>query len=116
MSGINLSQFFLCVEVHKPLIHANFIKHFLEGCHVKVTTKYVQALYKDTMAALQDLLKSALAKDPTPDGLQSVFKVKCGVRVLNPSHLSAKHIISTSYMCIIALVCFLIVHLKKLSS
>ncbi|XP_068425526.1 maestro heat-like repeat-containing protein family member 1 isoform X1 [Clinocottus analis] len=33
-----------------------------------------QALYKDTLAALQELLKSVLAKDPTPDGLQSVFK------------------------------------------
>ncbi|XP_074539484.1 maestro heat-like repeat-containing protein family member 1 isoform X1 [Halichoeres trimaculatus] len=31
-------------------------------------------LYRDTFAALQDLLKSFLAKDPTPDGLQSVFK------------------------------------------
>ncbi|XP_034031218.1 maestro heat-like repeat-containing protein family member 1 isoform X2 [Thalassophryne amazonica] len=36
--------------------------------------KQKKALYKDTMAALQDLLKSVLAKDPTPDGLQSVFK------------------------------------------
>ncbi|XP_032374058.1 maestro heat-like repeat-containing protein family member 1 [Etheostoma spectabile] len=36
--------------------------------------KQRKALYKDTMAALQDLLKSVLAKDPTPDGLQSVFK------------------------------------------
>ncbi|XP_039973660.1 maestro heat-like repeat-containing protein family member 1 isoform X1 [Xiphias gladius] len=33
-----------------------------------------QALYKDTLAALQELLKSVLAKDPTPDGLQSIFK------------------------------------------
>uniref|UniRef100_A0A8C2WGZ5 Maestro heat-like repeat family member 1 n=1 Tax=Cyclopterus lumpus TaxID=8103 RepID=A0A8C2WGZ5_CYCLU len=33
---------------------------------------------KDTLAALQELLKSVLAKDPTPDGLQSVFKVKLG--------------------------------------
>lgn len=36
----------------------------------------LQALYKDTLAALQELLKSVLAKDPTPDGLQNVFKVK----------------------------------------
>ncbi|XP_067366221.1 maestro heat-like repeat-containing protein family member 1 isoform X1 [Channa argus] len=36
--------------------------------------KQRQALYKDTLAALQELLKSILAKDPTPDGLQSVFK------------------------------------------
>lgn len=35
----------------------------------------LQALYKDTLAALQELLKSVLAKDPTPDGLQNVFKV-----------------------------------------
>uniref|UniRef100_A0A3B3CBG5 Maestro heat-like repeat family member 1 n=1 Tax=Oryzias melastigma TaxID=30732 RepID=A0A3B3CBG5_ORYME len=33
-----------------------------------------QALYKDTLAALQELLKSVLARDPTPDGLQNVFK------------------------------------------
>ncbi|KAK7887111.1 hypothetical protein WMY93_026732 [Mugilogobius chulae] len=31
-------------------------------------------LYKDTIAALQDLLKSVLSRDPSPDGLQSVFK------------------------------------------
>lgn len=43
---------------------------------VNLTHKYVQALYKDTLAALQELLKSVLAKDPTPDGLQSVFKVR----------------------------------------
>ncbi|XP_075937475.1 maestro heat-like repeat-containing protein family member 1 isoform X1 [Anarhichas minor] len=36
--------------------------------------KQRKALYKDTLAALQELLKSVLAKDPTPDGLQSVFK------------------------------------------
>uniref|UniRef100_A0A3Q1JK79 Uncharacterized protein n=1 Tax=Anabas testudineus TaxID=64144 RepID=A0A3Q1JK79_ANATE len=36
----------------------------------------LQALYKDTLAALQELLKSVLARDPTPDGLQSVFKVR----------------------------------------
>ncbi|KAM9852658.1 maestro heat-like repeat-containing protein family member 1 [Aulostomus maculatus] len=33
-----------------------------------------KALYKDTLAALHELLKSVLAKDPTPDGLQNVFK------------------------------------------
>uniref|UniRef100_A0A3B4BDL5 Uncharacterized protein n=1 Tax=Periophthalmus magnuspinnatus TaxID=409849 RepID=A0A3B4BDL5_9GOBI len=33
-----------------------------------------QTLYKDTLAALQDLLRSVLSRDPTPDGLQSVFK------------------------------------------
>ncbi|KAM6910364.1 maestro heat-like repeat-containing protein family member 1 isoform 1-T1 [Xenentodon cancila] len=33
-----------------------------------------KALYRDTLAALQELLKSVLARDPTPDGLQSVFK------------------------------------------
>lgn len=36
----------------------------------------MQALYKETLAALQELLKSVLAKDLTPDALQSVFKVK----------------------------------------
>ncbi|XP_037308997.2 maestro heat-like repeat-containing protein family member 1 isoform X1 [Pungitius pungitius] len=36
--------------------------------------KQRKALYKDTLAALQELLKSVLVKDPTPDGLQSVFK------------------------------------------
>ncbi|XP_028280602.1 maestro heat-like repeat-containing protein family member 1 isoform X2 [Parambassis ranga] len=36
--------------------------------------KQRKVLYKDTLAALQELLKSILAKDPTPDGLQSVFK------------------------------------------
>uniref|UniRef100_A0A3B4UCZ2 Maestro heat-like repeat family member 1 n=1 Tax=Seriola dumerili TaxID=41447 RepID=A0A3B4UCZ2_SERDU len=36
--------------------------------------KQRKALYKDTLAALQELLKSVLAKDPTPDGLQGVFK------------------------------------------
>lgn len=37
---------------------------------------FMQVLYKETLAALRELLKSVLAKDPTPDGLQSVFKVK----------------------------------------
>ncbi|CAG6015929.1 unnamed protein product [Menidia menidia] len=36
--------------------------------------KQRKVLYKDTMAALQELLKSVLARDTTPDGLQSVFK------------------------------------------
>uniref|UniRef100_A0A3B4G2D9 Maestro heat like repeat family member 1 n=1 Tax=Pundamilia nyererei TaxID=303518 RepID=A0A3B4G2D9_9CICH len=36
--------------------------------------KQRKALYKDTLAALQELLKSVLAKDPTPDGLQNIFK------------------------------------------
>lgn len=40
------------------------------------TENYTQELYKDTLAALQELLKSVLARDPTPDGLQSVFKVR----------------------------------------
>ncbi|XP_029360299.1 maestro heat-like repeat-containing protein family member 1 isoform X2 [Echeneis naucrates] len=39
-----------------------------------VDPKQRKALYKDTLAALQELLKSVLARDPTPDGLQSVFK------------------------------------------
>ncbi|KAF0045126.1 hypothetical protein F2P81_001655 [Scophthalmus maximus] len=34
----------------------------------------LKALHKDTLAALQELLKSVLAKEPTPDGLQNVFK------------------------------------------
>ncbi|XP_068179896.1 maestro heat-like repeat-containing protein family member 1 isoform X2 [Antennarius striatus] len=33
-----------------------------------------KALYRNTLAALQELLESVLAKDPTPDGLQTVFK------------------------------------------
>ncbi|CAB1420313.1 unnamed protein product [Pleuronectes platessa] len=33
-----------------------------------------KALHRDTLTALQELLKSVLAKDPTPDGLQNVFK------------------------------------------
>ncbi|XP_034468232.1 maestro heat-like repeat-containing protein family member 1 isoform X1 [Hippoglossus hippoglossus] len=33
-----------------------------------------KALHRDTLAALQELLRSVLAKDPTPDGLQNVFK------------------------------------------
>ncbi|XP_010785898.1 maestro heat-like repeat-containing protein family member 1 [Notothenia coriiceps] len=36
--------------------------------------KQRKALYTDTLAALQDLLKSFLARDPTPDGLQNIFK------------------------------------------
>ncbi|KAM9310205.1 maestro heat-like repeat-containing protein family member 1 isoform 2-T2 [Pholidichthys leucotaenia] len=36
--------------------------------------KQRKELYKNTMAALQQLLKSVLARDPTPDGLQHVFK------------------------------------------
>lgn len=39
----------------------------------------MQLLYSDTMAALQELLKSVLAKDSTPDGLQNVFKVRFDV-------------------------------------
>lgn len=39
-----------------------------------IDPKQRTALYKDTLAALQELLGSVLAKDPTPDGLQSVFK------------------------------------------
>uniref|UniRef100_A0A3Q2DGE9 Maestro heat-like repeat family member 1 n=1 Tax=Cyprinodon variegatus TaxID=28743 RepID=A0A3Q2DGE9_CYPVA len=36
--------------------------------------KQRKALYKDTLAALQELLRSVLARDPSPDGLQSIFK------------------------------------------
>ncbi|KAM6967979.1 maestro heat-like repeat-containing protein family member 1 [Aplochiton taeniatus] len=36
--------------------------------------KQREALYKDTFSALQELLWSVLAKDPSPDGLQNVFK------------------------------------------
>ncbi|KAF3840089.1 hypothetical protein F7725_018806 [Dissostichus mawsoni] len=36
--------------------------------------KQRKALYKDSLAALQDLLKSFLARDPTPDGLLNIFK------------------------------------------
>ncbi|TMS10960.1 Maestro heat-like repeat-containing protein family member 1 [Larimichthys crocea] len=36
--------------------------------------KQRKTLYKDTLAALHELMKSLLAGDPTPEGLQSVFK------------------------------------------
>ncbi|CAL8337909.1 unnamed protein product [Gadus morhua 'NCC'] len=36
--------------------------------------KQREALYRDTMASLQELLKSVLVKEPSPDNLQSVFK------------------------------------------
>uniref|UniRef100_A0A673XKQ4 Maestro heat like repeat family member 1 n=1 Tax=Salmo trutta TaxID=8032 RepID=A0A673XKQ4_SALTR len=35
---------------------------------------FPQALYKDTFNALQELLRNILARDLSPDGLQSVFK------------------------------------------
>uniref|UniRef100_A0A7N8XQF9 Maestro heat-like repeat family member 1 n=1 Tax=Mastacembelus armatus TaxID=205130 RepID=A0A7N8XQF9_9TELE len=46
-------------------------------------------LYKDTLAALQELLQSVLAKDPTPDGLQTVFKVRAGVNMVSFHNLGA---------------------------
>ena len=36
----------------------------------------LQALYSDTQQALQQLLRSALSREPTPDGLQGIFKVR----------------------------------------
>ncbi|XP_027868520.1 maestro heat-like repeat-containing protein family member 1 isoform X1 [Xiphophorus couchianus] len=36
--------------------------------------KQRKVLYKDTLAALQELLRSILARDPSPDGLQGIFK------------------------------------------
>ncbi|XP_008430285.1 maestro heat-like repeat-containing protein family member 1 isoform X2 [Poecilia reticulata] len=36
--------------------------------------KQRKVLYKDTLAALQELLRSMLARDPSPDGLQGIFK------------------------------------------
>ncbi|XP_054898054.1 maestro heat-like repeat-containing protein family member 1 isoform X1 [Poeciliopsis prolifica] len=36
--------------------------------------KQRKVLYKDTLAALQELLRSILARDPSPDGFQSIFK------------------------------------------
>ncbi|TKS81744.1 Maestro heat-like repeat-containing protein family member 1 HEAT repeat-containing protein 7A [Collichthys lucidus] len=36
--------------------------------------KQRKTLYKDTLAALHELMKSVLTGDPTPEGLQSVFK------------------------------------------
>uniref|UniRef100_A0A1A8JGS9 Maestro heat-like repeat family member 1 n=1 Tax=Nothobranchius kuhntae TaxID=321403 RepID=A0A1A8JGS9_NOTKU len=36
--------------------------------------KQRKVLYRDTLASLQELLKSILARDHTPEGLQSVFK------------------------------------------
>ncbi|XP_013858806.1 maestro heat-like repeat-containing protein family member 1 isoform X2 [Austrofundulus limnaeus] len=41
---------------------------------VVLDPKQRKALYRDTLAALQELLKNILARDPTPDGLQNVFK------------------------------------------
>uniref|UniRef100_A0A669C2F3 Maestro heat-like repeat family member 1 n=1 Tax=Oreochromis niloticus TaxID=8128 RepID=A0A669C2F3_ORENI len=48
--------------------------HILNAVSPTYSGASLQALYKDTLAALQELLKSVLAKDPTPDGLQNVFK------------------------------------------
>lgn len=53
--------------------------HILNAVSPTYSGASLQALYKDTLAALQELLKSVLAKDPTPDGLQNVFKVKPAV-------------------------------------
>ncbi|XP_043973781.1 maestro heat-like repeat-containing protein family member 1 isoform X1 [Gambusia affinis] len=36
--------------------------------------KQRKVLYRDTLAALQELLRSVLARDPSPDGLQGIFK------------------------------------------
>ncbi|XP_007552540.1 maestro heat-like repeat-containing protein family member 1 isoform X2 [Poecilia formosa] len=36
--------------------------------------KQRKVLYRDTLAALQELLRSILARDPSPDGLQGIFK------------------------------------------
>ncbi|KAJ8415756.1 hypothetical protein AAFF_G00403130 [Aldrovandia affinis] len=38
-----------------------------------------EALYADAFSALHDLLRNVLARDLTPDGLQSVFKVSQGL-------------------------------------
>ena len=35
-----------------------------------------QTLYSDTYQALHQLLRSALSREPTPDGLQGIFKVR----------------------------------------
>uniref|UniRef100_A0A8D3A1E5 Maestro heat-like repeat-containing protein family member 1 n=1 Tax=Scophthalmus maximus TaxID=52904 RepID=A0A8D3A1E5_SCOMX len=59
--------------------HSSLLRHY---CVFRLTCKSGksrQALHKDTLAALQELLKSVLAKEPTPDGLQNVFKVRAGV-------------------------------------
>lgn len=37
---------------------------------------FPQVLYSDTFNALHELLRNVLARDLSPDGLQSVFKVK----------------------------------------
>uniref|UniRef100_A0A8C7X9H7 Maestro heat-like repeat family member 1 n=1 Tax=Oryzias sinensis TaxID=183150 RepID=A0A8C7X9H7_9TELE len=47
-----------------------------------------------TLAALQELLKSVLARDPTPDGLQNVFKVK-----LDPLLLASTCITCFTFLC-----------------
>lgn len=37
---------------------------------------FSQVLYTDTFNALHELLRNVLRRDMSPDGLQSVFKVK----------------------------------------
>lgn len=86
---------YICYSASVPHQKMFATSHFLEIlCVIRLTCSgmFVQALYKDTLAALQELLKSVLAKDPTPDGLQSVFKVRS-----SPVHLCATNI------CIISL-------------
>ncbi|XP_061529897.1 maestro heat-like repeat-containing protein family member 1 isoform X2 [Phycodurus eques] len=57
-----------------------------------------KALYKDTFSSLHELLSSALAKDPTPDSLQSVFKhVECWL-TSPQDHERARAISATAHM------------------
>lgn len=52
------------------------VLHFYRAIFVSQTNTFcVQALYKDTLSSLHELLSNVLGKDPTPDSLQSVFKV-----------------------------------------
>uniref|UniRef100_A0A8C7X9D7 Maestro heat-like repeat family member 1 n=1 Tax=Oryzias sinensis TaxID=183150 RepID=A0A8C7X9D7_9TELE len=66
-----------CANLLYPLLQCFEKRNFLITQQSFQCLKWDQhdfALYKDTLAALQELLKSVLARDPTPDGLQNVFK------------------------------------------
>ena len=59
------------LEMHRIEHPIVFIEPICCNCRVFS----VQALYRDTMASLQELLKSVLVTEPSPDSIQSVFKV-----------------------------------------
>ncbi|XP_077577113.1 maestro heat-like repeat-containing protein family member 1 isoform X1 [Stigmatopora nigra] len=60
--------------------------------------KQKEALYKETMSSLHELLTSVLTKDPTPDGLQSVFKhIECWL-TSTQDHERARAISATAHI------------------